>query len=277
MPPVTHILLDYENVQPSEEELRTLVPAVTKLWVFHGPHQKQVELRFVSFGPDVTAVPISRTGRNALDFHLSFYMGYIVSRDQRAKIVVVANDKGYDPMLEHAKELGFSVDKIGHRAVAATEVAVPQPKAMVAAKPATKNEAKKSAKKETMATKTKATAKRVAAKTVVAQQIPAKNLPAPTKKNAPKVQAPKASEAENMALTCQGAVPPAVIERIVEGLQKMRDKRPVKMTSLRRALKPLLGTAASEETINVALNRLIPMGIVNVGSSGELSYPKFSR
>jgi hypothetical protein len=56
----------------------------------------------------------------------------------------------------------------------------------------------------------------------------------------------------------------------------MRDKRPAKLTSLRRALKPLLGTAASDAAINVALNRLIPMGIVDVGSSGEISYPQFA-
>jgi hypothetical protein len=29
-------------------------------------------------------------------------MGYIASRNQQAKFVVVANDKGYEPMLEHA-------------------------------------------------------------------------------------------------------------------------------------------------------------------------------
>ena len=61
-----------------------------------------------------TPVPISKTGKNALDFHLSFYMGYIASRHQQAKFVVVANDKGYEPMLEHAKALGFAVRQQGH-------------------------------------------------------------------------------------------------------------------------------------------------------------------
>lgn len=74
-PPDTHILLDYENVQPTEVELRAMVPDATKVWVFHGRHQKQVEKRFASFGTGTTSVPISKTGKNALDFHLSFYMG----------------------------------------------------------------------------------------------------------------------------------------------------------------------------------------------------------
>lgn len=71
----THVLLDYENVQPTEDELRTLVPDASQVWVFHGPHQRQVKQRFASFGTNVTAVPISKTGKNALDFHLSFYVG----------------------------------------------------------------------------------------------------------------------------------------------------------------------------------------------------------
>ena len=88
--PGTHVLLDYENVQPTEDELRAMVPDASQVWVFHGPHQRQVEQRFDSFGADVTAVPISKSGKNALDFHLSFYMGYIASRNQASAMVAPA-------------------------------------------------------------------------------------------------------------------------------------------------------------------------------------------
>lgn len=275
MLPVTHVLLDYENVQPTEDDLRALVPAVTKVWVFHGPYQKQVESRFASFGPDVTAVPISRTGRNALDFHLSFYMGYIVSRDQRARIVVVANDKGYDPMLEHAKEMGFTVSKVGYCATGATEIALPQSKA--AAKAAPKIKAKKPAVKTVALAKPTTRAKQVAAKTAITQRSPAKKS-SRQKRDTQNVQISAVPGVGNEASIGGGAVvSPAVIERIVAGLRKMQDKRPARMTSLRRALKPLLGVAASEEAIDIALNRLIPMGIVGVGASGDVNYPKFSR
>ena len=54
------------------------------------------------------------------------------------------------------------------------------------------------------------------------------------------------------------------------------NKRPTKLASLRRALKPLLGSMASDQAINIALNRLIPMGIVVAGSNGEVNYPKFA-
>ncbi len=58
--PGTHVLLDYENVQPTEDELRALVPDANEVWIFHGPHQRHVDQRFASFGASATAVPISR-------------------------------------------------------------------------------------------------------------------------------------------------------------------------------------------------------------------------
>ena len=64
----------------------------------------------------VTAVPISRTGKNALDFHLSFYLGYVAAKHPTGRLTVIANDKGYDPMIVHAKALGFTTQRIGFKA-----------------------------------------------------------------------------------------------------------------------------------------------------------------
>ena len=97
--PGVHVLLDYENVQPTEAELRAMVPDATRLWIFHGPNQRQIEHRFASYGADVTAVRIDKAGKNALDFQLSFYVGWIAAQHRASAIVVVANDKGYGPML----------------------------------------------------------------------------------------------------------------------------------------------------------------------------------
>ena len=104
----THVLVDWENVQPKDLDIRALVPDVTHVWIFHGPTQKRVADNQQSFGNALTLIPITRSGKNALDFHLSYYVGYISSRNPSAKFVVVSNDQGYGPMLEHAQELGFS-------------------------------------------------------------------------------------------------------------------------------------------------------------------------
>ncbi len=109
----THVLVDWENVQPKDTDIRSLEPDVTNVWIFHGPNQKRVDKDQKSFGTALTLVPISRPGKNSLDFHLSYYVGYISSRNPNARFVVISNDKGYEPMLEHAKFLGFAASQVG--------------------------------------------------------------------------------------------------------------------------------------------------------------------
>jgi hypothetical protein len=289
-------LLDYENVQPSDAELRALVPDVDQVWVFHGPHQREVEKRFASFGTGATAVPISKTGKNALDFHLSFYMGYIASRNPDSKMVVVANDKGYEPMLEHAKAMGFVVRRQPHGEV--------KP-------PATKAAAKKVAAKKAPAKKVaakKATAKKTAAKTIAAK-TPVAKAPAPSpaaKKASPpkavpakKTAAPKTAGAKGMAAgpgkvsagptsvapSGTGAVPASPstkksvsdtdIKRITENLRKVGVNRPTKPAALRRLLKSLLAAETGDAAIEVALDKLVAAGTVVIDAESEVKYPLF--
>jgi NTP pyrophosphatase (non-canonical NTP hydrolase) len=292
--PGTHVLLDYENVQPSEAELRALVPDVGQVWVFHGPHQREVEKRFASFGTGATAVPISKTGKNALDFHLSFYMGYIASRNPESPMVVVANDKGYEPMLEHAKAMGFVVRRQSHGAVKA-----PAKKAVAKKVAAKKAPAKKVAAK-------KAVAKQPAAKKVAAKGVPAKTAqPAPATKKAaaPKKVVPTPSpRSKPMAVVpVEGVAPvsgglgavtalsaprppsrPSAVSadelrKITENLRKMGSKRPAKAASLRRALKSFLAAEAGDQVIEVTLEGLVSAGVVAVGSRSDVSYPGLHR
>ena len=281
--PGTHVLLDYENVQPSDVELRALVPDAGQVWVFHGPHQREVEKRFASFGTGATAVPISKTGKNALDFHLSFYMGYIASRNPDSKMVVVANDKGYEPMLEHAKAMGFEVRRQPHG-----EVKSPAKKAAAKKVVAKKAPAKKGAAKKAVAKPV--AAKKPAAKKVAADAVPAKKA-APVKKSAPvkKVAARAPAPAGKGAAVVSPAVvngvaaksavlvpdSAATLKKLTDSLRKMGDKRPTKPASLWRSLKSFLGVGATEEAVEVALARLIEAGVVKVDSVKGASYPMF--
>ena len=268
-----HVLLDYENVQPSQDELRALVPEATNVWVFHGPHQKQIEQRFGSYGNAITAVPISKTGKNALDFHLSFYMGYITSRNHAASIVVVANDNGYGPVLEHAKAMGFSVRQHGHSRASGA----PTQKA-----PAMKTAPSKTAASKTPVAKA-APVKKAAAKKIPAKKAAAKKTPARPAKKTTKTGA--GSSAKTPAIA-KAVVPKtgviaapnlaAMTQRILEGLRKMGNKRPVKVAPLKRALKPFLGTAVSEEAVATVFNNLIASGSVVIGVDDRVTYPRLS-
>lgn len=271
--PGTHVLLDYENVQPSEEELRHMVPDAGQVWVFHGPQQRQVEQRFASFGTNVTAVPISRTGKNALDFHLSFYVGYIASRNPASTMVVVANDKGYEPMLEHARGMGFVVRRQSHgpakpvaKKAAATKVAAKK----VAAKKASPAPAvKKVPTAKAAPTKKAAPAKSAAAKPAIS--------PPPKVAVEPILRA--AGRPAPVPLAPQPARPSTVsadeIKKITENLRKLGTNRPTKPVSLRRLLKSLLAAETGDASIEAAFGKLVSSGVVAVGTGSEVTYPAF--
>lgn len=276
--PGTHVLLDYENVQPTEAELRAKVPDVSQLWVFHGPHQRQVEQRFASFGAKVTAVPISKTGNNALDFHLTFYVGYIAARNPASAIVVVANDKGYEPMLAHARAMGFAVRQVGHG----------QAKSLAKTAAAKKAPGKK-ADVQQPAVKRVATKKAVAKK---ATATPGVKKAAPAKPANPKLTRQAAGKGVTAAGTVAAAdvpgspLPPPVasatvsadsLKKITDNLRNMGDKRPVKPASLRRALKSFLGAETADQSIEVALGNLFAAGVASVGAKGDVTYPAFAN
>lgn len=119
--PRVHLLVDWENVQPKGDELQALVPQGTHVWLFHGPHQTvDASGHRQIYGADqVTLVKRTGAGKNALDFQLSYYVGYIsanISAHQSGgTFVVVSNDQGYEPMLAHARELGFDAQQRGFR------------------------------------------------------------------------------------------------------------------------------------------------------------------
>ena len=128
--PRVHLLVDWENVQPKGDELKALVPEGTDVWLFHGPHQTvDASGHQQVYGAEqVTQIPRTGSGRNALDFQLAYYVGYISARQPEGTFVVVSNDHGYEPMLEHARELGFDAQRCGFRRMPTPPAAPPVPK-----------------------------------------------------------------------------------------------------------------------------------------------------
>ena len=75
-----------------------------------------------------------------------------------------------------------------------------------------------------------------------------------------------------VALTPDSA---ATIKKLTDSLRRMGDKRPAKPASLWRSLKSFLGTGVTEETVELALARLIEDGVVKVDSLKGALYPRF--
>lgn len=249
----THVLIDWENVQPNEDDVRKLVPEATDLWLFHGPNQKNVTSRHSSFGGRATPIRIAKTGKNALDFHLSFYMGYIASRQPEARFVALSNDKGYGPMLEHAKELGFAVQQMGFGAAK-----------VLAMTPARKVATKKAA--AAPAAGKKAAVKKAAKKAPA--KLPAKKVPA-------KTAATKKASSKPPAVKTRGSVPLSAADRPTPTRKSLEEvlailkrspaaSRPRKLARLLAYIASMIGVDAESAEPATMLNQVIASGAVSI-------------
>lgn len=281
-----YALVDFENVQPTLHELAKLAPGFTDVWLFHGPHQTKQAQHLVDAHSRVTLVPRSGSGPNALDFHLSFYLGYVAAKHPLAELVVVANDEGYDPMIAHTRLLGFTAKRLGYKAkstrvaklapanMAVTVTALaPTKKAATSAAPA-KTVAKKSAVKKMAATKVpavkvptpKAAVKKVAAKKTAPQQAAAKKVvPKPPVK---KVPTPVKVNPIAVATAVASSLDAKTLARIKNGLTKMGNKAPHKLKPFLRHVGAQLGKGSTAEQIDALVAMLETAGVVRV--AGDL-------
>jgi hypothetical protein len=115
----TYILIDFENVQPTAEDAGLIRGRDFKVFVFHGPHQNKFDAGVVKalqpLGAQVEYLQSEQKGRNALDFHIAFFLGQLVEGNKasaspsqpKASFIVVSRDGGFDALLDHVKSLGY--------------------------------------------------------------------------------------------------------------------------------------------------------------------------
>ena len=217
------------------------------------------------------------TGKNALDFHLSFYMGYIAARHPDARFVVVSNDKGYAPMLEHAAELGFSARQVGFgngSVVVATAASKSRPvkkSAPVRKAAAKKVPPKPAARKAGVSKPSTAVAKAPTKKVPAAKKIAAtKTAASPVAKST--VASPAAASSASSTVDGNSAIDLSkAVSHVVASLGKMASK-PAKHSKLVAAIKSLLGPSADDWAVHSVLMQLLASGKVRIGSDGAVRY-----
>ena len=111
----THfVLVDFENVQP--QSLGVLTPDTTQVRVFAGASQNKVELGLVialqPFGTNAEYIQIVGTGKNALEFHIAFYIGELAAKHPDATFTIVSKDTGFDPLIKHATARGIRCKRV---------------------------------------------------------------------------------------------------------------------------------------------------------------------
>ena len=107
------ILIDFENVQP--DSLAAVEQAKFSVIVFVGASQTKVSFEIADalqqMGPNAAYVKISGNGKNALDFHIAFWIGQLSSRFPSAAFHIISKDNGFDPLIAHLKERGISATR----------------------------------------------------------------------------------------------------------------------------------------------------------------------
>lgn len=101
-----YVFIDYENVQP--ESIAGLDKGNFYILLFLGAHQSKLNTNLVRslqpLGARVEYVVIAGNGKNALDFHIAYYIGERAAIEPEAYFHVVSKDAGFDPLIQHLKD-----------------------------------------------------------------------------------------------------------------------------------------------------------------------------
>jgi hypothetical protein len=133
------LLVDYENI--GKIDLGS-IPAGVRVPFFFGASQKSVPTEFLKaalrLGERFVPIDIEGQGKNALDFHIAFYLGEYLTRSPDTSCVILSKDKGFDPLIRHLARRGFAVRRANSIAEALGSRALPAavPRGSGAAHPA---------------------------------------------------------------------------------------------------------------------------------------------
>ncbi len=133
------LLVDFENVPKVD---LSALPADVTVPFFFGASQRTVPTAFLKealkLGSRFLPIDIEGQGKNALDFHIAFYLGEYLQAAPGAECVILSRDKGFDPLVRHLVGRGFRVRRVGNisDAFQATPSAIAPPAATTRARPA---------------------------------------------------------------------------------------------------------------------------------------------
>jgi hypothetical protein len=263
---LTHILVDFENVQPSALDIGLVPGDGVRLAIFRGPGQMKysadVAEAWQPLGANVTFIRCAKAGRNAVDMHIAFYLGELVAAQQRAEVgqgarfFIVSRDTDFDPLLMHIRSQGFEAARVASIKAAlgggVAEKAEPR-----AAK--TRSRRGKAAAEPAPAPAEKP-AKRAAKKAPAAKKavslIP---VPAPQRRP-PRVPAASAP------------VVPDARAKVIESLRRMGEKRPTKRKGLERHIESHLGRNLEPGQLETLMSQLERDGVLVFNDKNQVEY-----
>lgn len=288
---LTHILVDFENVQPSALDIGLVPGDGVRLAIFRGPGQMKysadVAEAWQPLGPNVTFIRCAKAGRNAVDMHIAFYLGELVAAQERAgtgkdaRFFVVSRDTDFDPLLMHIRTHGYEAARVSSikaalnggapekpepraaktRSRRGKAEAEPAPAPVVVEKPARR------AAKKTPAAKKAVVAKRAPAAKKVESLIP---VPAPRRQRTARL---------TQAIPVSTPAAPDARAKVIESLQRMGEKRPTKRKGLERHIESHLGRNLEPGQLELLMSQLERDGVLVFNDKNKVEYrlPKGKR
>lgn len=286
---LTHIFVDYENVQPHDLDL--LFGQHYRVKIFHGPHQTKLDVAVVKalqrLGEHVEYIQSTKSGKNALDFCIAFWIGRLLqaqeSTGRPARFLVISKDGGFDSLLSHVQSLGYSARQgatIRDALIADAQISVSEegPRSTVAQTESAKAPIDQSDLGERPATAqvgSTPVSSPVAVVTTVterAAQAPAAKQAVPTKNTAVKEgDKPKTSATTKAELAKH-------VKTVIEHLRKQSKNRPAKKSTLARHFASLLGGKVAPATVQAVIAALERQGVVTFNEN-KVTYklPKVAK
>ena len=111
--PTDYLLIDLENVSPD------WIPNLLEnqaILIFTGSRQIKINRKLVvstqPFGKQIQWIEIEGNGKNALDFHIAYYMGVYSEKQPSASFTILSGDTGFDPLIKHLASKGIKCKRI---------------------------------------------------------------------------------------------------------------------------------------------------------------------
>jgi hypothetical protein len=258
---VTHILIDYENVPL--KSLGLLGGEQYRVHVFLGPTNTKLPTEFAiaiqEFGDRAKYVVLEKAGHNALDFHITYYLGSLVSTKSSGRFRIISKDTGFDSLIEHLRIRQIDVERFP---TIHEMLGIPLPADQVAKKP--------------IATPVKAPAKK--AVKVAAAKDPAKK-PAKVASKKKKASAIKQKQGAETAKVKAAAPIKTVDEWLnvcVKNLQKQKrgKSQPTTVKALWSTIKSFCGKGVPDAVIDEIYAALVAKGyVLPVGTKVDYKLP----
>ena len=107
------VLIDYENIQP--KSVVSLADKNCAVYIFTGKTQVKMPIELAVSMQDLGSkgkyIITNHNGKNALDFHIAYYVGKITEelKDEKLSFCVISKDKGYDGLISFLKSNKISI------------------------------------------------------------------------------------------------------------------------------------------------------------------------